>query len=413
MGQTEPDPSVLTHAYFISQHLGRAYIRNRMYVQPIHCAVSGWREQPLNSAGSTPELDTAGATASAAPAAPADTDSFTDIADITTPQDSTLFSAMELALDALGGSTQWVVAGAVGVALVTRADVGALVYVVGSLFNAVFSKILKKIINQVCVYLWLFFFWRVGVQARFRYVLYLRHAGTCLLFGGAALGLDCDVRAMHVRSAGSDSVARASVTINDYFYGCTFDFRCDRREHSFRILGCRARTLWWVVPKGAEECRSVLYVVAECGAQVPFERLSCRFLAFLIENNVRAVGDGAPPLCCAVLCYALLLLGSRLEPYGCERLRCFIDAFQPDPCLIITVAHFCCILASCFCTVPPRQSLFYLGTYLVIGLQEHGVLALDPSLPQWPLGVMETQTLLGMYALSARCGGSSSGSSRF
>lgn len=119
----------------------------RMRVRQSCC--DGLRGQPLNSSsgsGSTPELDTAGATAAA------DTNSITEIADITTmAQDLTLSSGMELALDALGGSTQWVVAGAVGVALVTRADVGALVYVVGSLFNAVFSKVLKKTINQACV----------------------------------------------------------------------------------------------------------------------------------------------------------------------------------------------------------------------------------------------------------------------
>lgn len=60
-----------------------------------------------------------------------------------------LLSTLELALDVVGSSTQWVVAGAVGVALVARADVGTLVYVVGSLLNAVFSKVLKKTINQV------------------------------------------------------------------------------------------------------------------------------------------------------------------------------------------------------------------------------------------------------------------------
>lgn len=64
----------------------------------------------------------------------------------------TLLSVMELALDFLGSSTQWVVASAVGVALVTRADVGTLVYVIGSLLNAVFSKVLKKTINQVRCY---------------------------------------------------------------------------------------------------------------------------------------------------------------------------------------------------------------------------------------------------------------------
>ncbi|CAM9626698.1 unnamed protein product, partial [Pylaiella littoralis] len=185
-------------------------------VTPITESLRVRGREPLNSAGrgsgSTPEFDTAGATATAAAAA-ADTDSITKIADVTTTQDLTLVSLMELAFDTLGGNTQWIVAGAVGVALVTRADVGTLVYVVGSLFNAVFSKILKKTINQVR-------------------------------------------------------------------------------------------------PEGA--------------------RLS--------------------------------------------------DPGMPS-------SH--------------AMSLFYLGTYLVIGLQEHGVLTLDPSLPQWPLGVTGTQTLLGMYAFSA------------
>ncbi|CAN0375140.1 unnamed protein product [Laminaria digitata] len=56
---------------------------------------------------------------------------------------------MEPVLDYVGASTQWVVAGSVGAALVTRADAETLVWVVGSLFNAVFSKVLKKGINQV------------------------------------------------------------------------------------------------------------------------------------------------------------------------------------------------------------------------------------------------------------------------
>eukprot|EP00752_Nemacystus_decipiens_P003209 g2970.t1 len=128
-------------------------------------------------------------------------------------KDLNLFSAMEYAIDALGASTQWVVAGAVGIALVTRADVGSLVYVVGSLLNAVFSKVLKKTINQVR-------------------------------------------------------------------------------------------------PDGAQ----------------------------------------------------------------------LSDPGMPS-------SH--------------AMSLFYLGTYLVIGLQDHGVLVLDPSLPQWPLDVSQTQTLLGMYAVTA------------
>lgn len=92
-----------------------------------------------SSSGSSPELDPVGA------ADPS-------LGDATVVgEDLGLFSGMELALDALGTSTQWVVASAVGIALVTRADVGTLVYVVGSLLNAVFSKVLKKTINQVRV----------------------------------------------------------------------------------------------------------------------------------------------------------------------------------------------------------------------------------------------------------------------
>ena len=63
--------------------------------------------------------------------------------------DLSLLQGMELLLDLGGASTQWVVAGSVGAALVTRADTETLVWVIGSLFNAVFSKILKKGINQV------------------------------------------------------------------------------------------------------------------------------------------------------------------------------------------------------------------------------------------------------------------------
>ncbi|CAM9988236.1 unnamed protein product [Ascophyllum nodosum] len=55
---------------------------------------------------------------------------------------------MEAAVDALGGSTQWLVAGSVGATLVTRADAETLVWVLGSLLNAVFGKALKKTINQ-------------------------------------------------------------------------------------------------------------------------------------------------------------------------------------------------------------------------------------------------------------------------
>lgn len=56
---------------------------------------------------------------------------------------------VESALDLLGSSTQWVVAGSVGAALVMRADSDTLVWVIGSLFNAILSKVLKKSINQV------------------------------------------------------------------------------------------------------------------------------------------------------------------------------------------------------------------------------------------------------------------------
>lgn len=105
------------------------------------------RQQVLcssSSSGSSPKLDAVGA-ADTTPAA-------TSVGDApAVGNDLNLFSGMELALDALGASTQWVVASAVGVALVTRADVGTLVYVVGSLLNAVFSKVLKKTINQVRV----------------------------------------------------------------------------------------------------------------------------------------------------------------------------------------------------------------------------------------------------------------------
>lgn len=105
------------------------------------------RQQVLcgaSSSGSSPEIDTVGA-ADTTPAAT----SLGDAAGM--GNDLNLFSGVELALDALGASTQWVVASAVGITLVTRADVGTLVYVVGSLLNAVFSKVLKKTINQVCV----------------------------------------------------------------------------------------------------------------------------------------------------------------------------------------------------------------------------------------------------------------------
>lgn len=91
------------------------------------------RLQPIRSR--SPELDTQDA--------PADTASDPNDPDLT------LAFAMESALDLLGGSTQWVVAGSVGATLLQRADSATLVWVVGSLFNAVFSKVLKKGINQV------------------------------------------------------------------------------------------------------------------------------------------------------------------------------------------------------------------------------------------------------------------------
>ncbi len=100
------------------------------------------------SGSSTPELDAPGAVAATDPSSAVTTAA--NLADGSAiSEDLGLFYGMELALDALGASTQWVVAGAVGVALVSRADVDTLVFVVGSLFNAVFSKVLKKTINQV------------------------------------------------------------------------------------------------------------------------------------------------------------------------------------------------------------------------------------------------------------------------
>ncbi|CAM9817352.1 unnamed protein product, partial [Choristocarpus tenellus] len=54
----------------------------------------------------------------------------------------------EWALDVLGGSTQWVVAGSVAAALLARSDSETLVWVLGSLLNAVFSKVLKRSINE-------------------------------------------------------------------------------------------------------------------------------------------------------------------------------------------------------------------------------------------------------------------------
>lgn len=57
--------------------------------------------------------------------------------------------ATEGIMDLLGSSTQWLVAGSAGAALITRADSGTLVWVLGSLINALFSKALKKGIKQV------------------------------------------------------------------------------------------------------------------------------------------------------------------------------------------------------------------------------------------------------------------------
>lgn len=63
--------------------------------------------------------------------------------------DATVLNWMKAALDFLGASTQWVVAGSVGAALLTTTDSKTFTWVVGSLVNAVFSKVLKKGINQV------------------------------------------------------------------------------------------------------------------------------------------------------------------------------------------------------------------------------------------------------------------------
>lgn len=93
-------------------------------------------EQAINSGSSELDADTA-VDAIVDPAAP----------------DLNMLRGMESILDLVGASTQWVVAGSVGAALVTRADAETLVWVVGSLFNAVFSKVLKKGINQVGVHL--------------------------------------------------------------------------------------------------------------------------------------------------------------------------------------------------------------------------------------------------------------------
>lgn len=56
---------------------------------------------------------------------------------------------LEDVLRIYGSSTRWLVGGSVAIALLVRADSATLVYVVGSLLNAVMSKILKKVINQV------------------------------------------------------------------------------------------------------------------------------------------------------------------------------------------------------------------------------------------------------------------------
>lgn len=56
---------------------------------------------------------------------------------------------LEDVLRIYGSSTRWLVGGSVAIALLVRADSATLVYVIGSLLNAVMSKILKKVINQV------------------------------------------------------------------------------------------------------------------------------------------------------------------------------------------------------------------------------------------------------------------------
>ena len=99
--------------------------------------------------GTAVELLPVGAQATNSRSPDLDADAATDaIVDPADPELS-LLQGMESALDLIGASTQWVVAGSVGVALVMRADPETLVWVLGSLFNAVFSKVLKKGINQV------------------------------------------------------------------------------------------------------------------------------------------------------------------------------------------------------------------------------------------------------------------------
>ncbi|CAM9732824.1 unnamed protein product, partial [Phaeothamnion confervicola] len=48
----------------------------------------------------------------------------------------------------LGLSTRWVVAGAVGAALLVRRDPETLAWVIGSVANATLSKVLKKLLNH-------------------------------------------------------------------------------------------------------------------------------------------------------------------------------------------------------------------------------------------------------------------------
>ncbi|CAM9183326.1 unnamed protein product [Discosporangium mesarthrocarpum] len=61
---------------------------------------------------------------------------------------SVLARGGEYAVDVLGSSTKWVVAGSVALSLSVRSDSETLVWVLGSLLNAAFSKVLKKSINE-------------------------------------------------------------------------------------------------------------------------------------------------------------------------------------------------------------------------------------------------------------------------
>lgn len=165
-----------------------------------------------SDSGSSPEADSS----EAAPAAAATAETLADGA--TMGQDKTLLAGIELGLDVLGSSTQWVVAGAVGVALVSRADVGTFVYVLGSLINAVFSKVLKKTINQV---------W-VGVAGAFT------RSGISLVVQSLPLS-QLLKRLLFMPVDGRQGTHQLSVPPRD---------RCARTGRSFQTQGCPARMPW-------------------------------------------------------------------------------------------------------------------------------------------------------------------------